>query len=101
MTEKTETATTEEKGKRYAIIVEQVVQEKLAKIAKTHKISQGAVVETLMEHADMDKLDAAFKARREAKVAGRTGKTAILKRLSKLTPEQLEALAAQLPKDDE
>jgi len=96
----TETHAAEEKGKRYAIVVEQTVQEKLAKIAKTYKISQGAVVETLMDSADMSKLEEAFKARREAKVAGRTGKTAILKRLSKLTPEQLEALAAQLPKDE-
>jgi len=86
----------EEKGKRYAIVVEQSVQNKLAELAKQHKISQGAVVEELMGLVNTDALAKALVARREHKVSNRSGKSAILKKLSKLSPEQLEALAAQM-----
>lgn len=87
---------TEEKGKRYAIVVEQLVQTKLAALAKQHKISQGAVVEELMGLVSPEMLEKALVARRESKVSNRSGKSAILKKLSKLTPEQLEMLAAQM-----
>ena len=46
---------------------------------------------------DTPEFDAALKARRTEKVESRTGKTALLKKLSKLSADELEALTANLP----
>lgn len=84
--------------KRTAIVLEADIQDKVATLAKTYKLSQGVVIQTMMDMlGDKPEFDAALKAKRIDKVSNRTGKTAILKKLSKLSAEELEALAASLP----
>lgn len=83
--------------KRTAIVLEADIQEKVATIAKTHKLSQGIVIQTMMDMVgNTPEFEAALKAKREDKVSNRTGKTAILKKLSKLSAEELEELAKSL-----
>jgi hypothetical protein len=83
--------------KRAAIVLELDIQEKVATIAKTYKLSQGQVIQTMIDMVGTTpEFDAALKAKRTEKVSNRTGKTAILKRLSKLSAEELEALAKSL-----
>lgn len=83
--------------KRTAIVLEADIQEKVATIAKTHKLSQGIVIQTMIDMVgNTPEFEAALKAKREDKVSNRTGKTAILKKLSKLSAEELEELAKSL-----
>lgn len=83
--------------KRTAIVLEADIQEKVATLAKTHKLSQGQVIQTMLDMlVPNPEFEVNLKAKREEKVSGRTGKTAILKRLSKLSAEELEALANSL-----
>jgi hypothetical protein len=92
-----ETQATASTAKRAAIVLEQDIQEKVATIAKTYKLSQGQVIQTMIDMVGTTpEFDAALKAKRTEKVSNRTGKTAILKRLSKLSAEELEALAKSL-----
>lgn len=83
--------------KRTAIVLEPEIQDKVASLAKNFKLSQGVVIDTMLELlAGKPEFEAALKAKREDKVGSRTGKTAILKRLSKLSAEELEELAKSL-----
>lgn len=83
--------------KRTAIVLEADIQEKVATIAKTHKLSQGIVIQTMIDMVgNTPEFEAALKAKREDKVSNRTGKTAILKKLAKLSAEELEELAKSL-----
>lgn len=86
--------------KRNAIVLDADIQEKVATIARDHKLSQGIVIQTMIDMVgDTPEFTAALKTKRENKVNNRTGKTAILKKLSRLSAEELEVLAAML-KDD-
>lgn len=83
--------------KRTAIVLEADIQDKVATIAKNYKLSQGQVIQTMIDMVGTTpEFDAALKAKRIDKVSNRTGKTAILKKLAKLSAEELEALAANL-----
>lgn len=83
--------------KRTAIVLDIDVREKLAKVARAYKLNQGVVIDTMLDMLNgKPEFDAALKDRRAEKVENRTGKTAILKKLSKLSAEELEALAAQM-----
>jgi hypothetical protein len=83
--------------KRTAIVLEADIQEKVAVIARHHKLSQGVVIQTMIDMVgDTPEFLERLKAKREDKVSNRTGKTAILKKLSKLSADELEALAAML-----
>ncbi len=81
---------------RYTVVIDEQLQRKLADIAKTYKISQGAVIEVLVEQADVTALHDAMSAKREEKVAGRQSRTAkhkdLIEMLGKMTPEQIEQL---------
>lgn len=88
---------TQEHDKRLAILLHPPVQRRVATYAKDNKLSQSEVVEVLLELADQTPdLAERFTKKREAKVSGRSGKTAILKKLSRLSAEELAALASQL-----
>lgn len=83
--------------KRTAIVLDASIQEKVAVIARAHKLNQGVVIETMIDMvSDTPEFIAALQAKREDKVSNRTGKTAILKKLSKLSADELEALAAMI-----
>lgn len=84
--------------KRLAILLYPNVQRRIAELAKEHTLSQSDVVEVMLDNllatpTHVEQL----KAKREAKVSGRSSKTAILKSLSKLTADQLEELAKMVP----
>lgn len=83
--------------KRTAIVLEADIQEKVAKVARLHKLSQGVVIDTMLDMVgETPEFVQALQARRTEKVQNRTGKTALLKRLSKLSAEELETLTANL-----
>jgi F0F1-type ATP synthase delta subunit len=86
-----------DKQSRYTVTVGKLAQARLGSIAKQFKISQGAVMEVLIENADIAALEEQLKARREQKVQSRGSKHKMLETLKKLTPEQkayLESLSA-------
>jgi hypothetical protein len=83
--------------KRTAIVLDADIHEKVATIARDHKLPQGVVIQTMIDMVgDKPEFVARLKEKRDDKVSSRTGKTAILKKLSKLSAEELEALAAML-----
>jgi len=83
--------------KRLAILLHPPVQQRVAVIAREHKLSQSEVIEVLVDLANTTpNIAELFATKRESKVNGRTGKTALLKKLSKLSAEDLAALAMQL-----
>jgi hypothetical protein len=87
--------------KRTAIVLDETIQARVAKLAKEHKINQGQVIEVMLDMlADQPEFIVNLKEKREEKVSGRTSKTSLLKKLSKLSAEELEALAKNL-KDGE
>lgn len=84
-------------AKRTAIVLDPGIQDRVAVISKEYKLNQGLVIEVMLDMLQgKPEFEEALKAKRDIKVNSRTGKTAILKRLSKLSPEQLETLAARL-----
>jgi hypothetical protein len=78
--------------KRYSVIINTAAQKRLGSIAKQFKISQGAVLEVLIDKADLDALTPELEARREAKTSTRSSKAALMEKLATLTPEQLAFL---------
>lgn len=85
-----------DKQTRYTVVVGKLAQARLASIAKQFKISQGAVMEVMIDNVDVQVLEDQFKARREQKVQSRGSKTELLEKMKKLTPEQrayLESLS--------
>lgn len=88
---------TQDHDKRLAILLHPPVQKRVAAFAKDHKLSQSEVIEVFLELAESTPdLAERFTKKRDAKVSGRSGKTALLKKLSKLSAEELAALAAQV-----
>jgi hypothetical protein len=74
--------------KRYTVILDKAAQGRLSTIAKQFKISQGQVLEVLIDKADLKALTPELNARREAKTSTRTTKSALIEKLATLTPEQ-------------
>lgn len=82
-----------DKGKlRYTVITTEQHREKLNKIAKTYRISQGDVIEVLLDQANLGLLGHHFDAKRESKSDGKLTKTELMKKMKGLTPEQLAAI---------
>lgn len=68
--------------KRYTFSLDTIAQDAIADLAKTHKLTQGEVIETLvafMGHSEEAVIEA-FTARRESKVNSRTSPWAIYQR---------------------
>lgn len=83
--------------KRTAIVLSTQIQDRVAKLAKEHKINQGQVIEVMLDLlTDKPEFVEAMKTKRTEKVGGRTSKTSLLKKLSKLSAEELENLAKNL-----
>ena len=83
--------------KRTAIVLEPEIQDQVAVLARTHKLPQGLVIQTMIDMVrDKPEFIAALQAKRVEKVSNRTGKTALLKRLAKLSAEELEALTSNI-----
>ncbi|MDR9847040.1 hypothetical protein [Herbaspirillum huttiense] len=93
----------EQKKSRYTIEISPEHQAKLAATAKQHKLSQGEVIEVLLELIDPAVHDPALAKRREEKVVERTAKRAaeapkkeVLAKFKSLSPEQQAALLANI-----
>ena len=87
--------------KRTAIVLDASIQDRVAKLAKEHKINQGQVIDVMLDLlGDKPEFIEALKNKREEKVGGRTSKTAILKKLSKLSADELEELTKALKEAD-
>lgn len=87
----------EEKGMtRYGMVIPADTKEKLDSVAKTYGLSQGDVVQVLIEEMNAEALHDIFNAKRESKVDGRKTRTDFQRKLSKsvnkLTPEQIAVL---------
>jgi len=83
----------EDQTARFTITTSKPHQRNLAELAKKYKISQGEVVEVMLDNADMNEMDTYFTRRREEKVDMRGGvDKALLAKLKSLTPEQREWL---------
>ena len=84
---------TSPKEKRIPVMLNPRIQRQIAEYADAFVLSQADVIEVMAEQfGQCGKVDELLNAKREAKVAGRTSKTAILKSLAKLSAEQLEEL---------
>jgi hypothetical protein len=78
--------------KRFTVVINAEAQERLAELAKHFKLSQGQVLEVLIDQVDLATLAHAFKARREEKVQTRATRRALRNTLETLTPAQRELL---------
>jgi hypothetical protein len=84
----------ENKGKvRYTLILDKEAKDKLTKLAKAYKITQGEVAEVLIDKFDLNVFDAHFTAKRANK---ETTRTDLVKKMINLTPEQIAAIDAIL-----
>lgn len=86
-------STTLDARTRFSIDLNERHRDALAAIAKSYKITQGEVIEVLLDRADTTGdhlLGAALMAKRTSKVARRAPKKELYKQFKNLTPEQLQ-----------
>lgn len=85
----------EEKGMaRQMVIMSQESKATLKDVAKTYRLSQGELIDVLLENAVWDSLTTQMEAKRNEKVSSRVKKVSMAKKLEGLTPEQLAAVEA-------
>lgn len=83
--------------KRSAIVLETEIQDRIAKLARLHKLSQGHIILALLEACEgKPEFEAAIKAKQDAKTSNKVGKTAVLKELSKFSAGDLDLLLKAL-----
>ena len=96
-TQQTTTEFYKEKGKvRYTLILDEKAKDKLLNVAKTYRITQGEVLEVLLNQLNLGLMGQHFEAKRLAKDDGKTSKTELSKMMRDATPEQLAAIQAIL-----
>ena len=81
--------------RRYSLEMHDNVLADLAKVAKSYKISQSEVLEALVQQIDMNRMEPIFSRIRETKVAERTAKKELVKKLANLDPDQIQALLSK------
>jgi uncharacterized protein (DUF111 family) len=84
---------------RYSLVLGSAQQDVLAKIAKKYKISQRVVLETMLDNLNEEVIGPLLAQKRSEIVQAREDKKAIMKKLKKLTPEQM-ALVQQLSENN-
>lgn len=84
------------KERRFAVIVQDSVQTEIAALAKEHGVTQSIVIKALIEVCDKALLADTLKAKKQEKLAGRTSKSALLKRLAAMDSEKLKELLRQM-----
>lgn len=85
----------EQKGLvRYTVIFSPVHREKLKQTAKQFGITQGEVVEVMLDQLDANAMAPHFQAKKTGKAEGRITKTELVKKMKDLTPAQLAAIEA-------
>ncbi len=86
-----------EKGMaRYTMILGPAHKDKIENVAKTYGISQGNVIEVLLDQMDESLLGSYFEAKKTVKGTRQGAKGAIVAKLKGLTPEQLRAAEAYI-----
>ena len=100
MTTQAETKTKDfyvEKGMtRYTMILSKTHKEKIENVAKTYGITQGNVVEVLLDQMNVSLLGTHFETKRGAKSSRQGAKGAIVAKLKDMTPEQLKKVEAAI-----
>lgn len=85
---------------RQMFIISTAHKEKLKQLAKSYKLTQGEIIEILLDHVDLSVMEARFEARRAEKVATRRARKPDLLRLIRsdesLSPEKRAAIEAIL-----
>lgn len=79
---------------RHMIVLPEQSKAALKEIAKTHGITQGEVVEVLLNQMDSALLAQHFEAKRSSKVGIRTAKSDLANKLLNLSAAQLAAITA-------
>lgn len=86
----------EEGAARFTVILSKELKAKVEGFHDTYKISQGAVIEVLLENMDMNVLGKHFEARQHNKVSKRGSKRQIIEKMKGMTPDQLAAIEAHI-----
>lgn len=87
----------EQKGMvRHTIILTEANKTKLKETAKTYKITQGDVVEVLLDQMDLNQIGPHFEVRHAGKDTGKTSKSELVKKLTAASPETLAAIEVLL-----
>jgi len=81
---------------RYTMVLSEPHKDKLKKVSKTYGISQGEVVEVLLDQMNLGLLGGHFEAKRKSKTSDRISQRAVIEQLKGLTPEQLKAVEAAI-----
>jgi uncharacterized membrane protein len=69
---------------------------KIAEWAKAHKLTQGEVIEVLLDNVyDVDEMAVRMDERREAKIAGRTSIRAMIQKTKGMSPDERKQLMEQ------
>lgn len=85
----------EQKGMvRHMIILPEAHKVKLKRIAKTYAITQGEVVEVMLDQINLDQMGSHFEAKRALKDDGRLSKSVLVNKMKTLSPEQMRAIEA-------
>ena len=87
--------------KRFAILVYPEVQQGMLKLAKQYKVSQSIIAETLYNMADLEKLGELLSLKFAEKIEAKNSKKEILKRLSRMSGEQLAGILVKADQDKE
>ena len=84
----------EQKGMvRHTLILSEAHKKQLKELSKTAGITQGDLIEVLIDFAVANDLSEAFETKRNSRSDGRTTlKSALTKKLKDLSPEQLAAI---------
>lgn len=84
------------KTTRYTIDLDPTARERLHRLAKAYQLTQGEVIEVLVEDIDMPEPDTVFdrllKSKRQEKLAQRAATRETLAKLKSLPPEEVAAI---------
>lgn len=77
---------------RHTVVISESYKKKLKAVAKNYHLTQGEVIEVLLDQMNLAQIGGHFEARRKQKEGGRTTQKDVIDALKGLTPEQLKAV---------
>jgi hypothetical protein len=83
-------------GIRHMITLPEQQKEKLKKLSKDFHLTQGEIVDVLLEQIDLSLMGQHFEARRNGKLSGRSIQTDLIKKMKGLSQEQIAAIQSIL-----
>lgn len=91
----------EQKGMvRHMLILPETHKQKLKKIAGVYGLTQGEVVEVMLDQINLNMIGGHFEAKKTSKGAGKSTKADLIKKMKALTPAQMKAIEAILAGQD-